>query len=60
MVMWCGMVDKNGLDVYCRLVVYTTVCASSYDRNLRSLSKSFNALLLFGYVCVVGLGVSVY
>jgi len=54
------MVDKNGLDAYCRPAVYTTVCAPSHDRNLRSLSKSLNASLLFGHVRAAGPGASVH
>ena len=56
----CGMVDKHGLDAYCRPAVYTTVAAPSHDRNLRSLSKSLNASLLFGHVRAAGPGASVH
>lgn len=56
----CGMVDKHGLNAYCRPGVYTTVCAPSHDRNLRSLSKSLNASLLFGHVRAAGPGASVH
>ena len=54
------MVDKHGLDAYCRPAVYTTVAAPSHDRNLRSLSKSLNASLLFGHVRAAGPGASVH
>ncbi|OUS46918.1 nucleophile aminohydrolase [Ostreococcus tauri] len=56
----CGMVDRHGLDAYCRPAVYTTVAAPSHDRNLRSLSKSLNASLLFGHVRAAGPGASVH
>ena len=56
----CGMLDKHGLDAYCRPAVYTTVAAPSHDRNLRSLSKSLNASLLFGHVRAAGPGASVH
>ena len=56
----CGMVDRHGLDAYCRPAVYTTVAAPSHDRNLRSLSKSLNGVLLFGHVRAAGPGASVH
>jgi len=54
------MVDKHGLNAYCRPAVYTTTCAPSHDRNLRSLSKSLNASLFFGHVRAAGPGASVH